>query len=86
MWLPHLTLNDFYRFVGSAVVGWLANSVWGYYKHTFWIGFKAGIVATAKKGGPLTAEEQAALKVQVYNQIQADWNKKIKKLEGVIED
>lgn len=85
--IPHIhSMSDVYTVVGSLVVGWVLNSVWGWLKHCFWLGFKANFVASVKKGAPLTDEERAAIKAKVAAQIQGEWNAKMKKLVGVLDD
>jgi hypothetical protein len=83
---PHLTMDGIYKLVGVLIVGWCLNSIWDWFKHVFWIGFKAGIVAQVKKGSALTPEENAALKTKVRAQVQEEWNNKIKKLANIMAD
>jgi hypothetical protein len=66
----------------SPILLWPIKAYWDWFRHCFWLGFKAGVVATWKKGGALTPEEQAAIKAQVNAQIQAEINAKITAVTG----
>jgi len=84
MHLPH-NLHDFYAIVGSLVVGYFLNSFVDWLKHAFWVGFKAGLAAQAKKGAPLTPDETAEVKKQVNAQLMAEYNKKLLKVADAVD-
>jgi hypothetical protein len=85
--LPHIhSMHDFYEIVGSMVVGYFASKVLDWIKHSFWVGFKAGLQAQIQKGAPLTPEETAALKKRVNAQLTAEFQKKLLKVADVVSD
>jgi hypothetical protein len=79
-------MQDVYRLVGSAVVGWFLNSIWNWWKHCFWFAFKATFIASMKKGSKLTPEETAAIQKQVEAKLQSEWQGKMKKWVGAMDD
>lgn len=86
MGLPHIhDMADVYQLIGSGVVGYLINSVVGWFKHSFWVGFKAGMQATATKGGPLSDEERTALYKQVHAELTAEYAKKIQHFVAIVD-
>src|SRR5579863_9859521 len=73
-----LTLKHLLWLAASSILLWPLRALWGWLRHCFWIGFKANFSAAMKKGGPLTPEEKAAIKVQVEAQIDAEVQAKIR--------
>jgi hypothetical protein len=80
------SIKDFYEIVGSLVVGWVLNNIWDWLKHSFWVGFKAGLAAQIKKGAPLTPEETAELRRKLNAQLTAEFSKKLMKIAEVADD
>lgn len=77
MW-PHIhNMNDVYRIVGSLIVGWFANSVISWWKHSFWVGFKAGLKEQVRLGRPLTSQERAELLRKVNDQLTVEFSRKL---------
>jgi len=75
---PHIhSMRDVYQIVGSLVIGWIANSIVDWIKHSFWTGFKAGLKEQIRLGRPLTQQERAGILKQVNNQLTVEFSKKL---------
>ena len=84
MTLPHL--DTVYKMIGSGVVGYVINSIVGWFKHAFWQGFKDTFVASVRKGSALTPEEIAAVKAKTMARLNAEWQVKMTKFADAIDD
>jgi len=78
-------MNDLYRVVGMYTVGLFTSHVWDWWKHSFWAGFKAGLIATQQKGGALTAAERAEVLKKVNADLLAEYTKKLVKVVDVVD-
>lgn len=79
-------MHDFYEIVGSMVIGYFASKVLDWLKHSFWVGFKAGLQAQIKKGSALTPEERAEVLRGVNAQLTTEFSKKLLKVADVVSD
>jgi len=79
-------MHDVYQVVGSLVVGWCLNSVWDWFKHCFWVGFKTGLSEQMRLGRKLTPEESEAMKTKLNAQLTAEFQKKLLKVADVVSD
>jgi hypothetical protein len=69
----------------SAILLWPLKKLWEWWRHCFWLGFKATFQASMKAGRPLTAEEKAVVLKQIDDQIQAEIKAKLKPVSDLVE-
>ncbi len=80
------SIHDIYEAIGSIVIGWVLNDICDWFKHTFWVGFKAGLAEQARLGRQLTPTEFAAVKARVNAQLMAEFNKKLMRVADMADD
>lgn len=86
MW-PHISsMKDVYQISGSLVLGWFASKIKDWLKHSFWVGFKAGLQEQMRLGRPLTAQERSDVLKKVNAQLTTEFSKKLMKVADVVDD
>ena len=87
-WPIHIPIPTFKQAcfsLGSSIIGWYANSVWDWWKHCFWTGFKASFLACVRLGRGLTPEELKAIQVKVNEDLKAEFAAKLKPIQDYVD-